>query len=185
MRCIKNGINILNKLIKVLASSIAGRLFILVFMLYLSKVLPSKEYGDLMLMYGTMMSYTWLFTIGLPVYLVPQFKRSNDASYLFKQSLIIIIFTSLLGSIILFFQFLIFMDTDLHVLSILFVSISVMPNALIRIFGAKLQSQGQISRSSFYQFFIRNFSILAISALVFEVTRTTLSITIAILVSHL
>lgn len=185
MRCIKDGVNILNKLIKVLASSITGRLFILVFMLYLSKVLPSKEYGDLMLMYGTMMSYTWLFTIGLPVYLVPQFKRSNDANCLFKQSLIITIFTSSLGSIILFFQFLIFMDTELHVLSILFVSISVMPNALIRIFGAKLQSQGKISRSSFYQFFIRNFSILATSFLIFEVTRSTLSMTFGILVSHL
>jgi hypothetical protein len=74
-----------NTFLNVLSSSVLGRVAALLFVLYLANTLPQEFYADIMLLYGSMMAYTWIFSIGLPVYIVPN-KRFLNGAYSYRDN---------------------------------------------------------------------------------------------------
>ena len=174
-----------NTFLNVLSSSVLGRVAALLFVLYLANTLPQEFYADIMLLYGSMMAYTWIFSIGLPVYIVPN-KRFLNGAYSFGTDTIIIgTITASVGSLFMVFQFMNFFELSVDTLTIIIISATIVPNTLIRIFASHLQAAGKIKISSRIQFLLRNILILALCSISYLIFEEIIFIALAIFITHI
>ena len=146
--------------------------------------MPAKGYANTMMLYGSFMAYTWIFSFGLPVFSVREFRERGKNGSLLCQLVFLSFLSGCVGVAAFIFHFSILMNLAVPLITIVYFGLTIIPNIMIRVLGAYLQADGRINISSFIQFVLRNVLLLLLSVFAMEVYDTPQSISLAIFTTH-